>query len=66
MSEIIFVFTATVLVFALFALVFFIKDRSASDNRPRSGCSRCDCQRSQEQHERFLGHPKSIEKNGRL
>jgi hypothetical protein len=65
MSEIIFVLTATVLVFALFLLVFFIKDRSAGDNGHRSSCTHCGCQCSQEQHEHFLGHPKSIEKNGR-
>ena len=58
MSEIIFVLTATVLVFALFLLAFFIKDRSVSDDGPRPTCARCDCQRSQEQGKRFRGHRK--------
>jgi hypothetical protein len=53
MSEIIFVLTATVLVFALFLLVFFIKDRSVSDDGPRPTCARCNCQRSQEQGNTF-------------
>jgi hypothetical protein len=60
MSEIIFVLTATVLVFALFLLVFFIKDRSVSDEGPRPKCARCDCQRSQEQREHFRGHRKPV------
>jgi hypothetical protein len=62
-SEIIFELTASVLVFALFLLVFFIKGRSAIDNGQGSGCTRCDGRCSQRQFERFLGHLKSIEKD---
>ena len=62
MSEIIFVLTTTVLVFALFLLVFLIKDRSVSNDGPRPTCARCDCQRNQEQANAFADTENLIRK----
>ena len=65
MTEIIFVLAATVFVFSLFLLVFFIKDRSDRNERGKATCARCDCHRSQERHVRPDGHPKHIETSER-
>ena len=65
MTEIIFILAATVTVFSLFLGVYFIKDRSDSDNRQRPACARCDCHRGQQQHDPPLRHPKQIEKEVR-
>jgi hypothetical protein len=53
MIEFIFVLAATVLVFALFAMVFYIKGRANGKDVQITTCSRCDCHRKQETHERF-------------
>ena len=65
MTEIIFILAATIVVFSIFLVVYFIKDRSDSDNRQSSACARCDCHRGQQQHDRPLRHPKQIEKEVR-
>ena len=49
MSEILVVLSATIIVFVLFALVFVMKGKSASNDGPRPTCARCDCHRSQSQ-----------------
>ena len=51
MTETIFTLAATVVVFSLFLVVYFIKGRSDSDNRQGSACARCDCQRGQQPHD---------------
>ena len=40
-------FSATIIVFGLFALAFVMKGKSASTEGPRPTCARCDCHRSQ-------------------
>jgi len=62
MTEMIFIFAATVVAFSLFLVVYFIKSRSDSENNQNPACGRCDCQRGQQQHGRPLRHPKQIEK----
>jgi hypothetical protein len=52
MSEIIFVFSATIIVFGLFALAFVMKGKSAGDKGPRPTCARCNCHHSQSQKNR--------------
>ncbi|MGD8522569.1 MAG: hypothetical protein PVF56_15585 [Desulfobacterales bacterium] len=54
MTEIIFVLAATVFVFALFLLVFFIKSRSNSNDAQMPTCAHCDCCRSHGQHKPSL------------
>jgi len=44
--EIIFVFTATMLGFAIFFLAFLIKGGFDSDDTPRPRCGRCDGHRN--------------------
>lgn len=58
MIEFIFVLAATVLVFALFAMVFYIKGRASGKEVQITACSRCDCHRKQERDERFLRYQK--------
>jgi hypothetical protein len=58
MIEIIFVLAATVLVFAFFVMVFYIKGRANGKDVQITACSRCDCHRKQETHERFLRYQK--------
>ena len=62
MTNVIYVLAATVFVFSLFLLVFFINGKSGSDNKQGRTCARCDCHRSQKQHERPPGHLKRIKK----
>jgi len=62
MADVIFVLAATILVFSLFLLIFFINGKSGSNNEQRPTCVRCDCHRSQNQHERPPGHLKQAEK----
>ena len=61
MTEIIFVLAATVFVFALFLLIFFIKYRSDSDDAQMPTCTPCDCHPSQGQHKRAFRYLKQIE-----
>ena len=61
MTEIIFVLAATVFVFALFLLIFFIKYRSDSDDAQMPKCTPCDCHRSRGQLKRSLKYLKQIE-----
>ena len=62
MTETIIILVATMVVFSLFLVVYFFKDRSNSDNRHRSACARCDCHRGQQQDGRPIRQPKKIEK----
>ena len=57
MMELIFVLTTTILVFALYLLVFFFKARSESDQADRPGCADCNCHRNQEQPKRITRLP---------
>ncbi len=65
MIEIIVILVATVVAFSLFLMIYLIKGRSDSDNTQRPGCGHCDCQRSQQPHDRPFGHLKQIEEEGR-
>ncbi len=62
MTELIFVLTATILVFALYLLVFFFKVRSESDQADRPGCADCNCHRNQRQPKRFTRLPDEMRK----
>ena len=62
MTDLVFVLAATVFVFSLFLLIFFINGKAGSDNKQRPTCARCDCHRSQKQHERPPSHLKQTEK----
>ena len=59
MTEILVVLTATVIVFALFLLVFFIKGRSGSTDIEKPACAHCNCHREQKHHEGTRRHLKS-------
>jgi hypothetical protein len=65
MTEILFTLVATIAVFSIFLMVYFIKDRSDSDHGQNLACARCDCHRGQQPHDRPLKHPKQIEKEVR-
>ena len=64
--EFILVLAATMLVFSLFLVIYFFKDRSSDGNRQKPTCARCDCHRSQQQddlpHRYSKQIPKQIEK----
>jgi hypothetical protein len=62
--ETIFILAATIVVFSLFLVVYFFKDRSDDDNSKKPACARCDCHRGQQQDDPPLRHPKQIEKEG--
>jgi hypothetical protein len=61
--EIIFVLAATVFVFALFSLVFYIKGRTDSKEAQLPTCARCDCHRRQETHERLFKYQKHTDED---
>ncbi len=60
--EIILVLAATIIVFSLFLVVYFFKDRSDDDNSKKPACARCHCHRGQQRGDLPLRHPKQIEK----
>jgi hypothetical protein len=66
MTEIIFILAATIVGFSMFLVVYFLKDRSDSDNRQRPTCTRCDCHRGQKQYDPALKQSKQLEKEVRL
>lgn len=60
--EIILVLAATILVFSLFLVIYFIKDRSSDGSNKKPACARCDCHRGHQQDNLPYEYPKQIEK----
>jgi hypothetical protein len=62
MMETIFMLVATIVIFSIYLVVYLIKDRSDSHKKKGSTCARCDCHRSQKQHECPPSRLKQIKK----